>query len=435
MATPTTFFDELAAFLDQSAVPDVPDVDKHEEVLVTGDDELLLASNELLAETKELLASYETPSTNSQEEDVSSSSVTVESSGKDTQKAASRGKMSAEKRREIRSAQAAKRRLRHRQQLKLERETLKVQATELSSQLQELQTARVQREAKQGGNLMYGAWRAIAVRQLERRVQAEQQQKMLRAELVGNARKIHEMNVQLHDVLQGARETPFGLIEPNSDASGAELFKTMLSELDSHYARTDEVFQGLKFKKAPPGTYDLTRKWQNGVQYLDSTDRMEFPCDFEQTASAMTTIMMSDPGVNIENVESLDVEDAATFKFHAKYQFKPEKFAKVVLYGATRKYQEKDRVVFVWRCFIEGCGKFEGFNSNETMWMVIRSVESDVEGTCGSTVVECYSRMVPMGFGECDEDMDKFLKFLVKMGEEESKEMVEMMEKLLVSEP
>ncbi|KAK1931397.1 hypothetical protein P3T76_013153 [Phytophthora citrophthora] len=95
-------------------------------------------------------------------------------------------------------------------------------------------------------------------------------------------------------------------------------------------------------------------------------------------------------------------------------------------------YREKDRVVFVWRCFIEGRGEIEGFNSNETLWMVIRPDESTVEETCASTVVECYSCMVPMVFGECDEDMDKFLKFLVKLGEEESKEVVEMMESLLV---
>ncbi|KAL3659852.1 hypothetical protein V7S43_015154 [Phytophthora oleae] len=62
--------------------------------------------------------------------------------------------------------------------------------------------------------------------------------------------------------------------------------------------------------------------------------------------------------------------------------------------------------------------------------MVIRPSEP---GTCGFTVVECC--LVPMGFGGCDEDMDKFLTFLINLGEEESKQMVDMMEKLLVSEP
>ncbi|KAK1931396.1 hypothetical protein P3T76_013152 [Phytophthora citrophthora] len=254
MAHPTTFFDELAEFLDHSAIPDASIPVSHEESSITGSDELLLASHKLLAETEELLTSYETPPSSSQEETIISSSNAAESPEKDKQKDAPRGELSAEKRREVRKEQAAKRRLRHRQQLKEERETLKLQASELSSHLQELQAAQVGREARQSGSLTCGAWRALAVRQLERRVQAEQQQKLLRAELVGNARKIHEMNVQLHDVLQGAQKAPFRLIESNFDGGGEDLFRTMLSELDGHYARTDEVFQGLEFKMAVPAT-------------------------------------------------------------------------------------------------------------------------------------------------------------------------------------
>ncbi|KAG1687215.1 hypothetical protein DVH05_005329 [Phytophthora capsici] len=420
------FLDELGEFLGSDASV----VESHGEALGTGDDELLLASHELLAETEELLASYAAPPKMTQGEDAISSS---KASAKSDQKAGPKSKLSAEERREIRNAQAAKRRQRHRQQLKQERETLKIQATELSSQLQELQAAQAEREERQGGSLTYGAWRAIAVRQLERRVQAEQQQKLLRAELVGSARRIHEMNVQLHDVLQGTRKMSFGWVETNVDASGEELFKTMLSELDSHYARTDEVFQGLEFKTAGPAMYSLARKWQDGVQYLDSADRMELPHGFEQTVSAMTTLMMSDQEAIMKYGQTQETNETVRFKYHAKYQFKPEQFANVDLYGAARKYQEKDRIVFVWRCFTEGRGEVEGFNSNETMWMVIRPGESEAEGTCGSTVIECYSRLVPMGFGECDQDMDKFLKFLVKMGTDESIEMMKMMEKLLIS--
>eukprot|EP00644_Phytophthora_capsici_P002664 jgi/Phyca11/543346/estExt2_Genewise1Plus.C_PHYCAscaffold_110618 len=422
MASHRDFLDELAEFLDLEA----PVVESHVQSNGTEDDELLLASHELLAETEELLASCAEP----QAKDAVPSSNTAESSTKSNQKAGPRSKLSDEKRREIRSAQAAKRRLRHRQQLKQDRETLKIQATELSIQLQELQAAHAEREERQGGSLTYGAWRATAVRQLERRVQAEQQQKVLRAELVGNARKIHEMNVQLHDILQGARETSFGWIETNVNASGEKLLDTMVSEMDSHYARTDAVFQGLEFKTAVPGAYNLTRKWQDGVQYLDSADRMEFPQDFEQTANAMVTFMMSDQEMITGSGQTQDMKDRVRFKFHAKYQVKPEQFANVDLYGAVRMYQEKDRVVFVGRVFTEGRGEIEGFTSNETMWMVIRPGEAEDEGNCGSTVIECYSRMVPMGFGECNEDMDKFLKFLVKMGTEESKDMVEMLGKL-----
>ncbi|KAL3659848.1 hypothetical protein V7S43_015150 [Phytophthora oleae] len=123
MATHATFLDEVAEFLGQSAVPEAPGVEKHGEAPDTGGDELLLASHELLAETKELLASYEAPPENSLEEDASN---TAKSSEEDSQQDVPRGKLAVEKRREIRNAQAAKRRLRHRQQVKEEKETLKL---------------------------------------------------------------------------------------------------------------------------------------------------------------------------------------------------------------------------------------------------------------------------------------------------------------------
>ncbi|KAL3659851.1 hypothetical protein V7S43_015153 [Phytophthora oleae] len=269
-----TFLDEVPEFLGENS-----------------GDELLLDSHDLLAETEELLASNEAPTENGD------ASNTAKSSEEDKQKAVPKGKLSAEKRREIRNAQAAKRRLRYRQHMKEERETLKLQTSELSSQLQELEAAREERKAGKGRGLMFAAWRALAVRQLERRVQAEQQQKLLRAEVVGKARLIH---VQVYEMLQSRQIAFSGLIEKTNDVGGTGLLGTMLSELDEHYARTDEVFQDLEFKTAVPATYKLTRKWQEGVLYLDSADRIEFPHDFEHTANTVSKVMMSDQEDDVE---------------------------------------------------------------------------------------------------------------------------------------
>ncbi|KAK1940828.1 hypothetical protein P3T76_007534 [Phytophthora citrophthora] len=337
---------------------------------------------------------------------------------KDTQN----GSLSAEKRREIQSAQAAKRRL-----LSSADERRKENAKASSNQLQGLETAREERKARQEGNLMFASWKALALRQLERRVQVEQQQKQQRAEVVGKARQIHEMNVLVAEMLQNTRIISSGLIEASFDVGGTELFRAMLTELDEQYAQTDAVFKGLEFKTSVPAS----SSYKTYAKVAGSADRMEFPYDMEHIANVASMVMMNDPQVDSEKLHIQDMKETITAKYHAKYQFKPGKYADVDLYGAAKTYREKNRVVFVMRWFTEGFGEFAGFNSNETFWMVIRPSE----GICGFTVVESYSRLVPMNFDISDEDMDKFLTFLVQLGEEESKQMVDMMEKLLNTQP
>ncbi|KAG6945111.1 hypothetical protein JG688_00016737 [Phytophthora aleatoria] len=92
-------------------------------------------SHQLLAETEELLPSYDTPTDTQQELNVNSASTNTNSSEDDKTETLQNDNISTEKRREIRNAQAAQ------------------------------------------------PWRAVAARQLERRMQAEQQQKLLRAVL------------------------------------------------------------------------------------------------------------------------------------------------------------------------------------------------------------------------------------------------------------
>eukprot|EP00644_Phytophthora_capsici_P005951 jgi/Phyca11/97785/e_gw1.2.733.1 len=392
----------------------------------------LVASEQLLTETEELLALYPHP-VNKRNDTVSDSSPKL-SEEEDKPNVTPKGRLSDDLRQAVRNAQAAKRRHRYRQQLKEERESLKAQTTQLSGQLLKLQKARAQLKAKQAENLAFGAWRAIAVRQLEQRLQAEKRQKVLREEVASRARMIRRMNILLHERLQNRETNPIISLEwmkTNREADGSELVKSMMSEFDTQYAQIDEVSRGLEFKTSIPMSHDLTKKWQDGVLYFDSADRMEYPYGFEQTAEVLTTLFMSDDEVNWESIQVQGIKDTFAMKYRTTYQVSPGRYSSFVVYGATKKYRAKDRVVFLCRCFSEGCDEFEGFHSDETLWLVVRPSADSLN----TTILECYSRLIPMHFSSapsCNENLDNFVKIVAEWGKQESNKMMELMERLLI---
>ncbi|ETL34849.1 hypothetical protein L916_12968, partial [Phytophthora nicotianae] len=341
--------------------------------------------------------------------------------------------LSAEKRREIRNALAAQRRVRYRQKLKDEKEVLKQQATELSAQLTSLQTSQAKRKAKQASNWMFGAWRAVAARQLERRMQAEQQQKLLRAEVVGRSRLIRRMSMLLDKLLEGSqrnRLVEWESIETDLESGGSPLFKTVLDDVDAAYLQINSVMNGLTFESATQTPYKLTRQRKKSAVYFDTMDRMVFPYKFEQAADVISTVMLTNPD---EIVTVQDLKDTLTLKYHLKYQLSAEESASFRVYAAGKRYREKDRLVFVWRSMTEGLGQFEGLQSKETAWMVVRPSSEKTGRSC--TILESSSRVEPIGFGSasgCDGKVDRFVDTLAKSGGEEFKLLIETMENLMI---
>ncbi|KAG6943905.1 hypothetical protein JG688_00017373 [Phytophthora aleatoria] len=128
------------------------------------DDGLVVATNQLLAETETLLSSLETPP---QEQIAPNTSIS------NRLNAAKTDQVPAEERREYRNVQAAKRRLKYRQKLKDEKETLQRQEMELSSELSRLQSAQKAEKMRYVNTMSLSVWRAIATRQKEKRLEAE----------------------------------------------------------------------------------------------------------------------------------------------------------------------------------------------------------------------------------------------------------------------
>ncbi|ETP11149.1 hypothetical protein F441_13312 [Phytophthora nicotianae CJ01A1] len=414
------FLDEVATFLDQTDAPEGTRNHSHEAATTSVDDSLLLASHQLLAETEDLLASHKNSDCYQRQQDVRSASTNAKSSEDDRSESQCTDVLSAEKRREIRNALAAQRRVRYRQKLKDEKEVLKQQATELSAQLTSLQTSQAKRKAKHASNLMFGAWRAVAARQLERRMQAEQQQKLLRAEVVGRSRLIRRMSMLLDKLLE----------ETDLESGGSPLFKTVLDDVDAAYLQINSVMNGLTFESATQTPYKLTRQRKKSAVYFDTMDRMVFPYKFEQAADVISTVMLTNPD---EIVTVQDLKDTLTLKYHLKYQLSAEESASFRVYAAGKRYREKDRLVFVWRSMTEGLGQFEGLQSKETAWMVVRPSSEKTGRSC--TILESSSRVEPIGFGSasgCDGKVDRFVDTLAKSGGEEFKLLIETMENLMI---
>ncbi|EGZ09044.1 hypothetical protein PHYSODRAFT_524629 [Phytophthora sojae] len=128
--------------------------------------DLLVDSDKLLAEMEALLASCDGPTR-------SATQVPRVLTGNAD---AEQHKALEDERRELRNKQAAKRRLKYRNKLKDERQTLREQEKTLSDELSELLQARKKAKAAQENSVFNPVWKGVATRQMEGRLVAEEQQ-------------------------------------------------------------------------------------------------------------------------------------------------------------------------------------------------------------------------------------------------------------------
>jgi hypothetical protein len=247
---------------------------------------------------------------------------------------------------------------------------------------------------------------------------------------------IDEMSLLLQEQLQSERMISCEAVA----SSGSALLTTLSSELDGVYAQTDEVFQHTEYDPLDPKIYNLTRKRDRGMLYFDSADRMELPCDYERACDAVSVIMLSEPDATLQLSSARDVADTITVKYAVTYKLKQGGSARFIVHGAGKRYQEQDRVVYVWRSFTEGQDELDGLQSDETSWMIVRpwrKEEREDSSATSSSVLESYTRMVPVGFGSTsarNEDIDRFVGILAESGEQEIKDMIGAMEALVIKD-
>jgi hypothetical protein len=402
------------------------------------DDGLLLASQYLLADTETLLSSLPSESQRGHEREAQEATQAKTSEHTKTSRnvtVEAKEKMSPNQQRELRNAQAAKRRLRHRLKLKEEKETLKRQEVELSDALGRLRRAEVAEGKRcRVDKMSISVWRAIAMRQREKRAGTEQTQRHLRAAVIGRARMIHQMTA----LLQASELTEETTMMSGEKAEGPRnegdaLFKTFTSELDVIYAQTGEVMREADFKLAPKLGYKPKRSQKQGEELFESADKTVIPFRFEDTRRAMSLLMMTDPEVLLHNPNLQEPKDTVTVRYTCDVDshLEPGARAKLEVFAVVRKYKEADRAVFVWRALNEGQGDLSGYHTHETGWIVVRPEQSAPQ----STVLESYVRFVPVsvtGAASSKVNKDQFAEVVAKSGEDEVSELMQMLEKMLL---
>ncbi|KAG7396236.1 hypothetical protein PHYBOEH_002554 [Phytophthora boehmeriae] len=388
-----------------------------EEVISMADNGLLLDGHRLLSETETAIRTQEVVNAL----DVKS---TDGSTGEDD------APMMKEEPRATRDLKAVKRRQRYRIKQKAEEAQLARQEIELSKKLTLLQ-ARKKSVAKQMQRVGLRAWKTCALRQKEKRIKAEEYRELLRAAVINRSRVIHKMKALMMEAIP-TETLNLKNVPPEGNSA---LLKTFVHELDSIYAQTDAVFQTADFKLSYPMVYHPVRQNYEGLQIYESADKTFLPFEFEQVSRALSMLILNTDG-SIYTVKTVDPANTSAMRCDYHCSLDSGDSTTISGYIATRQYREADRLVFVWHALYEGQEEFADLHSIETGWIVVypSSGDDSVDGK-KSTVLMSFSRLIPMGLANSGVSVDKFGEIVVKAGEDDVKQTMGMLEKMLISAP
>ncbi|ETI33521.1 hypothetical protein F443_19831 [Phytophthora nicotianae P1569] len=358
----------------------------------------------------------------------------VADNDQDTSETSSLKAVPDERRRKKKNAQAAKRRLRYLKKLKVERKVLKKQEVELALKLKKLREAHAKERATRNKKMVaLNAWKATALRQKERRVESEDKQRQLQTAIMNQSGLIHRMKTLLCQQRMLNSLDAYEEKTAQGNRKGRALFKTFIREMDTLYAQTDAIISGVRFEMSPPLTYELTRKWSKDKTFLESADATVIPFSFEQTCRAVSLMILA-PSYNDE-LE--DPENTAIRTYRLNFSQELGNSATLVVYNAVKRYVESNRAVFVWRTLAEGQGEFDGLQTVETAWFIVRPLTETQSNIQPKMILESYTRLVPVGFGrpsDNDARTNKFIKILAKADEADVNDMKQMLGKLLLDE-
>ncbi|ETK81417.1 hypothetical protein F441_13330 [Phytophthora nicotianae CJ01A1] len=408
-----SFLADLNGFLHDCGVPDL-------EITAPNATDLLQDSDHLLAETEALLASYNT-------------SIKTH-------------KTPEELRHELRIAQAAKRRHRYRVKIKNERQTLQEQEKTLSEELKALQRARKKTRTIQENCIAVPLWKAIASRQMDGRLIAEEQERRLKCAVVSRAKVIQEVNNMMQQQLNGVSSPNApGMTKTSNDveldADDIALFEEYLQDMDEVYKQTDEAFEASGVEENPLVSYKEEPKWKRDgdLEYFENLDVSLIPSSFEKTSSAMWQAMLH---VHRQKDRQhyrgvIDPENTIAVKCRIPSPKETGERVDMLIHLVIKRYIEADRVVTVWRALTEGDAEFAGMHSDETGWCIVRPT-STVDSGATVTVIQTFTRFIPMAIATTFSNKahaDQFAKLVVTSGEEDGSEITRMMASLLIEDP
>ncbi|ETN20337.1 hypothetical protein F442_13214 [Phytophthora nicotianae P10297] len=337
----------------------------------------------------------------------------------------------------IRSRDAI-RRSTYRQKQKAHKEALYKQVNELSSQLSTLMKKK--EAAKEGMSVTQAAvWKALANRNLQARMNAEEQRAKLQAAIKRRSTLIRDLGVLIRKRIseEALEDAGYAVKKPRTETPDRALYEAYIDELDEIYAKADSVFKASAVQPDLDSSedtrlyYNPPRSSSKDANYHELAGSFSTPFAYERVREHVQEVTCMEFRPGFEVVEESWVPGDTTI---TKCRIEGQGGLLVAQHCVIRRFNEEGRLVLVWRKFSEGEGKFAGMHSDETGWSIIRP--SRVSGSV-SSVVELISRFVPITFSTATGSVDvakQFADLMIKDGEEICQLGLQKLEKLLLDD-
>ncbi|GMF38529.1 unnamed protein product [Phytophthora fragariaefolia] len=324
-----------------------------------------------------------------------------------------------------------KRRSAYRAREKAERENLQKQVEELSAEVMGLQTAN-----QTDNTLASTAWKMVAKRELQARVDAEEKQHRLIKAVEYQAEVIKEFNCFFHDHLSVVDDMGEKKKRIRVEPSDAEMYKIFADELDAFHLQTEDVFKAYELDSTESNWDRPTRKWKeegaNG--YYVFADKQVMPFDLQRVCKFTWEVaQLNHRQEDREHYDEMgDPENTSAFKFRITTRLSSGKNVSLLQRLIARRYIQEDRFAVVWRSFTEGEGIFSGMHADECGWCVSIPLPSSPKP---KTLMRTLIRHVPMHFSTKathESEVQQFTGLVLDTGTEDATEIANLMEKLLL---
>ncbi|GMF34252.1 unnamed protein product [Phytophthora fragariaefolia] len=333
----------------------------------------------------------------------------------------------------------AMRRSTYRQKQKALKEALRRQVEELSGQLKVLQSKKEGAKAEQCVGFDQSAlWKGLANRHLQGRLIAEEQQRRLREAIEKRSKLIRDLGVLVRKRISEEQPEETAGKRQRTESPDMALYEAYISELDEIYARTDSIFEETAAQREANDCdeslefYNAPRKFVQGSRYHELVGKSVTPFAYERVQIYVGRVCCMGARPGREKIQGAWVpENTIIVKSRVNV---PGVAGSLVQHIITKKYNESNRVVVIWRKFTEGEGVFAGMHADETGWNIVRPSPSCKEG---GTVLKSVTRFVPINFSSAASSsviVKQFADTIIKVGQEECQSCMQTLEEMLLDD-
>ncbi|GMF11928.1 unnamed protein product [Phytophthora lilii] len=243
----------------------------------------------------------------------------------------------------------------------------------------------------------------IANREKQLRVSAEIQHKELRAAVAFQATLIVDLN-RIFNKRVCRRVIAVTLLTEHRlqmEKNDCMLFEDYFERLNVIYREVPNAYTPLA---CPAGGYNIVRKANDELEYLDSSLLIRLSLQFHTVCDLMRNVVVRPHRQIKRNPYTrarLDNNDIA-FRCDLVCPRYGGNAVRIAMRFVGRLYIEKVRAVVVWRCFMEGEDEFAGIRMEESGWCTAYRSERSL------TLVQKHSRLIPLGTTAPKPTVDEF---------------------------